>query len=329
MTQEHMNQHDEHLADRATGDALSPRDLRDTTELDLAAANLHAALTPAARMGESLRERLAAEGEAIVAARSGRAVVRRSAVAAWLAAAAAVAIAASAGIWAWTVQSSKNRALNEARVELAAMRERAESNEELLASARTRIDALSGENQALARREVDLAQQLASATADFQERLAVATGELDRANLKIARYEQPEDPEVLAANRTKLLEVPDTVRIAWSPFDLPDAPAEQRLVRGDVVWNDELQQGFLRFEGLAVNDPAVEQYQVWVIDERGMEQKVSGGVFNATARGEVIVPIEPGIDVGRVALFAITIEEPGGTWVPDLRRRVVVAPREG
>jgi anti-sigma-K factor RskA len=94
------------------------------------------------------------------------------------------------------------------------------------------------------------------------------------------------------------------------------------------VWNDQLQQGYLRFVGLRPNDPAVEQYQVWVIDERGDEQKVSGGVFNATAQGEVIVPIEPGIDVGRVALFAITIENPGGTWVPDLQRRVVVAPRE-
>jgi hypothetical protein len=39
------------------------------------------------------------------------------------------------------------------------------------------------------------------------------------------------------------------------------------------------------------------------------------------------VPIQPGIDVGRVTLFAITVEKPGGTWVPDLKRRVVVAPR--
>ena len=65
-----------------------------------------------------------------------------------------------------------------------------------------------------------------------------------------------------------------------------------------------------------------------MIDERGLEQKVSGGVFNASAEGEIIVPIEPGIDVGRVALFAVTVENPGGTWVPDLSRRVVIAPRE-
>ncbi len=81
--------------------------------------------------------------------------------------------------------------------------------------------------------------------------------------------------------------------------------------------------------GLRPNDPSVEQYQIWVIDERGMEQKVSGGVFNASADGEIVVPINPSIDLRRVALFAVTIEEPGGTVVPSLKRRVVIAPREG
>ncbi len=173
--------------------------------------------------------------------------------------------------------------------------------------------------------ETQLAEA-SEARLQLAEQLASATSDLDSARLAIARYEQPVDPEELKMNRQKLLEVPNTVRVAWQPFDLPDAPAEQQLVQGDVVWNNELQQGYLRFEGLAVNDPEIEQYQVWVIDERGMEQKVSGGVFNATADGEIFVPIEPGIDVGRVAVFAVTVEDPGGTWVPDLSRRVVVAP---
>lgn len=173
----------------------------------------------------------------------------------------------------------------------------------------------------------ELRKALEEANAVHAQRLTALTRELDEAKLTIARFEAPEDPAVLAANRTKLLEVPDTIRVAWQPFDLPEKPAELKNITGDVVWNDKLQTGYLRFVGLKVNDPAIEQYQVWVIDERGMEQKVSGGIFNATAQGEVIVPIEPGIDVGRVALFAITIEKPGGTWVPDLQRRVVVAPR--
>lgn len=229
-------------------------------------------------------------------------------------------------------------AFEQSRVELAAMSDRVKANDATLALAQRQADALkkelgdsavalSAERSAAAQeaqRAVDLARQLADATRKVGE----TSKELDAAKLRIAAYEKPVDPATLQQNRTKLLEVPGTVRVAWKPFDLPDNPAEQRLVQGDVVWNDELQQGYLRFVGLKVNDPNAEQYQVWLIDERGMEQKVGGGVFNASADGEIVVPIAPGIDVGRVALFAITIENPGGTWVPDLKRRVVVAPRD-
>ncbi|MFG0306285.1 MAG: anti-sigma factor domain-containing protein, partial [Phycisphaerales bacterium JB040] len=216
--------------------------------------------------------------------------------------------------------------------EAASLRAQIEENELLLDGAEARLASIRMEleaTQGLAEeRLMDLAAAEQTRIA-MARRLSEITSELDRAELEIARYETPVDPEVLAENRRKLLEVPDTVRVAWQPFSLADAPPEQAgEVSGDVVWNDELQRGFLRFVGLRPNDPATEQYQVWIIDERGMEQKVSGGVFNATARGEVIVPLEPGIDVGRVALFAVTIEEPGGTWVPSLDRRVVVAPRE-
>lgn len=229
-------------------------------------------------------------------------------------------------------------ALEQAKVELTSMTDRVKANDAMLARAQSHADglkkdlasattALSAERAAAAaeaQRSVDLARQLADATRKVTE-----TGkELDAAKLRIAMYEKPVDPATLQQNRTKLLEVPGTVRVAWKPFDLPNNPAEQGQVQGDVVWNDELQQGYLRFVGLKVNDPKAEQYQVWLIDERGMEQKVGGGVFNASADGEIVVPIAPGIDVGRVALFAITIENPGGTWVPDLKRRVVVAPRD-
>ena len=205
-----------------------------------------------------------------------------------------------------------------------------QENARVLADAAAKIDewtrrATESEGKAA---ELDR-QRIADAAklVDLGRQLAEATNKLDDANLQIAKFQTPQDPALLAQTRRKLLDMAGTVTIAWQPFDLPDAPAEQRQVAGDVIWNDQLKQGFLRFVGLKANDPTREQYQVWVIDERGMEQKVSGGVFNATAQGEVIVPIHPGIDVRRVSLFAVTIEEPGGTWVPDLKRRVVVAPR--
>jgi len=241
------------------------------------------------------------------------------------------AVASAAGIaFAITFVSmqrsvaQREEALAKAREQIVMLTGRVQENDVLLAAARSDLSKLSVENAAIAQRELALADQLNEATRKY----ASLESDHVRAQLKIATFEAPADPAELQRNRTKLLEVPGTVRLAWSDFNLEGAaPPEQPGLKGDAVWNDEQQTGYLRFVGLKPNDPKTEQYQVWVIDERGMEQKVSGGVFNATADGEVIVPIHPGIDVGKVVLFAVTIEKPGGTWVPDLKRRLVVAPR--
>lgn len=307
--------------DQATGDAPRPLDERgDSTPFERAAAALHAGLTPRTPMPPEVSARLmeAAAMSALQPVRGGQASSLR--LFPVMLTAACLAVAAGA-VWV-AYQSSATRArlageLASAREQLSRAQEQVRANETMLAEARGRVSELDSRLAEQQRRGLELASQLTS-----------AMSQLDDARLRIARLETPADPAETRMLRQKLLEVPDTIRIAWKPFDLPDAPAEQHGIEGDVVWNDGMEQGFLRFVGLKVNDPAVEQYQVWVIDERGMEQKVSGGVFNATAEGEVIVPLKPGIDIRRVALFAVTIEEPGGTWVPDLRRRVVVAPRE-
>ena len=245
-----------------------------------------------------------------------------------LAVAAVILLGASLAI-TLVALSSKRGELAAAEQRLADAEDRIERNDAVLRTARARVQELQSEARAA---DGELAQALADAAnsnarmIEMAAELATASAALDQAELRIAALEAPEDPAVLADMRRTLLNQPGTVRIDWQPFDLPDAPAEQQIVRGDVVWNDLLETGYLRFTGLRVNDPNVEQYQVWVIDERGMEQKVSGGVFNATQEGEVIVPIDPAIDVGRVALFAVTIENPGGTWVPSLDRRLTVAP---
>lgn len=341
---------EELMADRATGDAVRGAEDADQESYDRAAASLQAALTPRESMPDKLRSRLILEGEAIVAAKGRRSAgasqtppsgPRRS-VLPWLAAAACLALAIGTAAVAWRTINQRNTELTQQAQLAAELQERVDRNNQLLADARTRseslaaqLDASSDEHaRAIAEatsRNTRLAEELARITADFEGRLAETGSALASAEARIIELTTPLDPAQIAANRRKLLEVPDTVRIEWVPFDLgaePDLFAEQRGdVKGDVVWNDERQEGYLRFAGLKVNDPSTEQYQVWLIDERGMEQKVSGGVFNANAAGEIIVPIEPGIDVGRVAVFAITVEDPGGIWVPDLKRRVVIAPR--
>lgn len=300
-----------------------------------AADVLHALSRGGEAVSDSVRARLTADAEQVMEARqSAPNMPIRARRSAWMPAllAACVALAGTLGVvaWRWTADSKRDVARAQAAEREAETIRRA--NAELLATATARATALAQQVAQAESRATELDRRLAEAAARevaLARELTTATERLDAATLKIARFEAPVDPAEIAQQRRKLLEVPGTMRIAWAPFDLPDAPAEQGNIQGDVVWNDESKQGYLRFVGLKVNDPKVEQYQVWVIDERGMEQKVSGGVFNAGVDGEVIVPIDPAIDVRRVALFAVTIEEPGGTWVPSLKRRVVVAPRPG
>ncbi len=139
----------------------------------------------------------------------------------------------------------------------------------------------------------------------------------------------------LASLRDTVAAAPGAKKLAWAPWENPEIPG----VSGNVVWNQSAQKGYMTFRGLPANDPAKEQYQLWIIDERGLAQRVSGGIFNASSessgwKGEVraqrlgdelIVEIDPGVHVGTPALFAVTIEKPGGTWVSDMKRKVVVA----
>ncbi|MFM9957923.1 MAG: anti-sigma factor domain-containing protein [Phycisphaerales bacterium] len=119
----------------------------------------------------------------------------------------------------------------------------------------------------------------------------------------------------------------DTLKIDWKP--LPDATCKEQCA-GRVIWNNELQQGWMVFKGLAVNDPGQFQYQLWIFDK---EQKhpVDGGVFDIAqarinAAGEVEVPIKAAIKVTDPQAFAVTVEKPGGVVVSDQTRIAVLAP---
>ncbi len=126
---------------------------------------------------------------------------------------------------------------------------------------------------------------------------------------------------------------PDAVSAPFGDFNdlTTGAPPEIRSVTGEVVWSDSAQTGFLKLKGMPANDPSKEQYQLWIIDgTRGLGQRISGAIFDvpkdiAVAKGEVIVRIDPQLHVNKAAIFAITIEQPGGVWVSDMTRRAVLA----
>jgi len=130
----------------------------------------------------------------------------------------------------------------------------------------------------------------------------------------------------IAEARAELLRsAPDVTTIEWKATDDPAAKG----ALGDVVWSQTRQLGYMRFRGLAVNDPKQYQYQLWIFD-KGRDDKypVDGGVFDITPSGEVIVPIKAKLAVDEAAMFAVTVERPGGVVVSKRERIVVIAARK-
>lgn len=122
---------------------------------------------------------------------------------------------------------------------------------------------------------------------------------------------------------------PDLLRLTWGDFNSLDErrePPEVRGVTGDVVWSDARQEGVLTFRNLPPNDPSKERYQLWIVDaERGLSQRVDGGVFDVARPGEAVIAFRGKLPVSRAIGFAVTIEEPDGVVVSDMSRRVVLA----
>lgn len=126
----------------------------------------------------------------------------------------------------------------------------------------------------------------------------------------------------VASARSELLDsAADLVQVVWAngttPFD--------NQVSGDVVWSNRLQEGYLKFVGMPVNDPLIEQYQLWIIDPGRDDEPIDGGVFDISSTGEVIVKINPKLRVVEPQAFAITIEKPGGVVVSTQEKLPLLA----
>lgn len=133
----------------------------------------------------------------------------------------------------------------------------------------------------------------------------------------------PPPPERPESQRQALLARPGTVKMEWAATKDPAS----KVATGDVVWNAKEQTGFMTFRGLAKNDPASVQYQLWIFDKsRDARYPVDGGVFDIDSEsGDVVVAFHGRVPVGDANLFAVTVEKPGGVVVSKRERIVLTA----
>jgi anti-sigma-K factor RskA len=125
------------------------------------------------------------------------------------------------------------------------------------------------------------------------------------------------------AERERLLEkVPDIGHWGWDP----DAGLRTQP-RGDVVWDNAGQRGYLVLGGLPPSEPGKTQYQLWVFDAaRDERYPVDGGVFDVpSGHDTIVVPIRAALHIFRPAAFAVTLESAGGVVVSDRQRVVALA----
>ena len=102
---------------------------------------------------------------------------------------------------------------------------------------------------------------------------------------------------------------------------VPDAPADMKGVGGDLIWSDDKQIGYIKLRNLPQNDKAKATYQIWIFEEnQGVKTPIDGGTFDVNANGDVIIPITAKLKTKNPAMFAITVEKPGGVVVSDRKK---------
>lgn len=138
--------------------------------------------------------------------------------------------------------------------------------------------------------------------------------------LFILREALPVRPASADERRADLVQqAADLQRLEFTPAG--DAYA---AARGEVIWSDTRQEGYMTLSQLPANDPAQKQYQLWIVDPARDEIPVDGGVFDIPAGdGPVVIPIDAKLAVKAPAAFVITLEQPGG--VVRSKQEIVVA----
>lgn len=114
---------------------------------------------------------------------------------------------------------------------------------------------------------------------------------------------------------------PTAVHQDWQP----GPSAQPGAIRGDVVWSQSRQDGWLTFHGLPALD-AEHAYQLWIVDGTREGAPVDGGVFVVPGGDdEVLVPIHATLRIGRPAAFVVTVEPKNGVVVSKQEQVVAIA----
>ena len=147
-----------------------------------------------------------------------------------------------------------------------------------------------------------------------------------QAPVEVAKVQpQVETPKVLTAAEMRdamLGSTTNIIKANWGAGNVKDI----KEISGDVVWSDEKQAGYMRLRGLPVNDAGKETYQLWLFDKtQDKATPIDGGTFNVSADGEVIIPIKAKLKAQEPAMFAITVEKPGGVVVSKREKIAALA----
>ena len=145
----------------------------------------------------------------------------------------------------------------------------------------------------------------------------VISGKIDDLNSQIAKL--TEKLPLLQKFESLIQDESKTQRLEFASASDP-----YNGLSGEVIWNDDKQEGYMSLENLAVNDPRKNQYQLWIVDPERDELPVDGGVFDITQKdGKSIIPIRNALAINKPVAFVITLEQPGG--VVKSKQEVVVA----
>ena len=95
---------------------------------------------------------------------------------------------------------------------------------------------------------------------------------------------------------------------------------------GNVIWSDELQEGYMTLTNLPVNNPGKKQYQLWIVDPTRDEKPVDGGVFDIPEGADTaVIKINNPLVISDPKAFVITLEQPGGVVVSKQEEVVAIA----